>query len=239
MAAGMVAPYCGRPASPADIWASWNLDPALILVLAAASAAAFVVLQGAKRRAALAGLAVLALAFLSPLCPLTSDLFAARSLHHLLVLGVAAPLLACAAPTRGAPGVAVPLAVSSLVLWIWHWPPAYSAAYASHTVYWGLQLALLASFCWFWRAVLAAGTPPVQALLAIGAGAGQMGPLAALLTFAPQPLYAEHLVAPYAWGLDPLRDQQLGGLAMWVPAFFLYGALALMAGRRLARLSPA
>jgi putative membrane protein len=239
MAASIGAPYCGRPASPAEIWSSWNLDPVLILLLTAAGIAFGMLSTGPRRRAGLAAIFVLSVAFLSPLCPLTSELFAARSLHHLLVAAVAAPLLACASPARGDAALAPALAVSTITLWLWHWPLAYSAAFYSPTIYWLLQLALLGSFLWFWRAVLSPRGSPVASLLAIGAGAGQMGLLAALLTFAPQPLYAEHLMAPFAWGLDPLVDQQLGGLAMWVPAFFLYGALALLAGRRLARLSAA
>lgn len=239
MAAGIGVPYCGRPASPAEIWSSWNLDPVLISVLAAAGICAALLPARPRRRAGLAAIGVLSIAFLSPLCPLTSELFVARSLHHLLLVAVAAPLLASAWPAKAGSGLAPALALSSLVLWLWHWPPAYGAAFGSRVIYWALQLALLVSFTWFWRAVLSPRTSPVSALLAIGAGAGQMGLLAALLTFAPQPLYVEHIAAPFAWGLDPLRDQQLGGLAMWVPAFFLYGALALLAGRRLARLSPA
>ena len=39
--------------------------------------------------------------------------------------------------------------------------------------------------------------------------------LAALLTLAPQPLYA-----PYAG--NPLADQQIAGLIMWVPAGLIY-----------------
>ena len=45
-----------------------------------------------------------------------------------------------------------------------------------------------------------------------------------------------HAVAPLAWGLSPLADQQLGGLIMWVPAglpFFAFGAL--LARRAVAR----
>ena len=49
-----------------------------------------------------------------------------------------------------------------------------------------------------------------------------MGLLGALLTFAPQALYAAHAVAPLSWGLTPLGDQQLGGLIMWVPAMLPY-----------------
>ena len=63
---------------------------------------------------------------------------------------------------------------------------------------------------------------PVDALLYILAAFAQMGMLGALLTFAPQQLYAAHAIAPLDWGFTPLADQQLGGLLMWVPAMLPY-----------------
>jgi cytochrome c oxidase assembly factor CtaG len=41
---------------------------------------------------------VLAVAFVSPLCALSSALFAARTVHHVLLAAAAAPLLAWALP---------------------------------------------------------------------------------------------------------------------------------------------
>ncbi|TDR89606.1 cytochrome c oxidase assembly protein [Enterovirga rhinocerotis] len=234
MADPEVVPYCGQAPLPSTIWSSWNLDPALLAVLVAAALAVLALRPGQARAAWGLGIAALALAFVSPLCALGSALFSARSFNHLVILGIAAPFLAQALPAPRGSRIALPLAASTIVLWAWHWPAAYAAAYESTAVYWALQIALLASFVWFWRVVLAPATSPVAALLAIGAGAGQMGLLGALLTFAPRALYEVHGLASLPWGLDPLSDQQLGGLLMWVPAFFLYGAFALRTGRRLA-----
>lgn len=229
--------YCGPAPLPADVWARWNLDPFLLLVPAGLLLAwrLWSGRQGDSRYLA-ATVAVLAVALVSPLCALTTALFAARSLHHVLVLGLAAPLFALSLPRKGRGGaIAAAFVVSTAVLWLWHVPAVYEATFASVTLYWALQAALFASFAWFWRSVLAPAGSPFPALLAIGAGAGQMGLLAAILTLAPQPLYGPHLVAPLAWGLSPLADQQLGGLLMWVPAFFLYGVFAAVAARPLAR----
>jgi putative membrane protein len=55
--------------------------------------------------------------------------------------------------------------------------------------------------------------------------------LGALLTFAREPLYAVHAVAPLEWGLTPLADQQLGGLLMWVPAGLPYAIAAILVAR--------
>ncbi len=234
MSVGSVVPYCGLPPAPADLAATWNVDPPLLMVLTLAAAAALR-LPGPRRRAGLAAVAVLAAVFVSPLCALASALFAARGLHHLVLGALAAPLLAVALPAARPSGVAAPLGLSSLVLWLWHWPALYEAVYRDAGLYWLMQALLLASFVWFWRSVTSARTAPVTALLAIAAGAGQMGLLGALLTLAPIPLYPVHTAGAMLWGLDPLQDQQLAGLLMWVPAFFVYGGYALWATRRLDR----
>ena len=43
------------------------------------------------------------------------------------------------------------------------------------------------------------------------------GLLGALITMAPQPLYAWYRGRTHFWGLSALEDQQLAGLIMWVP----------------------
>lgn len=232
-------PYCGPAPQPGGLWHAWNLDPTLLTAFGLALCALPVLGSARERACYLGGIGVLAVALLSPLCALTTALFSARSFHHLVVAAMAAPLLAMAMPAARRTSPLAPLAVSSAVLWIWHWPTVYAAAFASHTVYWALQLALLASFLWFWRAILSPDAPALGALLALGAGAAQMGLLAAVLTLAPRPLYEVHGLAPLAWGLDPLADQQLGGLLMWVPAFFVYGGLAFVTARRQAAGMPA
>lgn len=218
--------YCGPPPPPQAIWSSWNLDPPVL--------AALVLLSLATRRdhAGQAGVAVLALAFASPLCALSSALFSARVLHHVLLVAVAAPLLARALPpARPRPGLALPFAAATVTLWLWHLPAAYDLALAQKAVYWAMQASLLATALAFWRAVLAPSQAPVAALIAIVAGFAQMGMLGALLTFAADPLYAAHAVAPRDWGLSPLADQQLGGLLMWVPAGLPYAVAAIALGR--------
>ncbi|PYE85021.1 cytochrome c oxidase assembly protein [Pseudoroseicyclus aestuarii] len=218
--------YCGPPPDPAALWSSWNLDPVLLLALAGLT----VLVR--HRPAGLVAVAVLILAFVSPLCALSSALFSARVVHHVLLVAGAAPLLALAWPARGAPALALPFAVSTLILWAWHHPAAYDLALSNVAVYWAMQLTLLGSAVWFWRAVLAEGAAPVDRLVIVVASFAQMGMLGALLTFAPAPLYAAHAVAPLAWGLAPLQDQQLGGLIMWVPAGLPYAAAAILLARR-------
>lgn len=228
-------PYCGPGATPDDWLARWNLDPVLLGVLVVGFAAAWAARgMDRPRRLALAGAAdLLLLAFVSPLCALSSALFAARVTHDVLLVALAAPLLARALPVPG-PGAArtLPLAtlVQAVVIWLWHAPGPYAAALSSDALYWVMQLSLLGGATVFWRAARAAPAP--AAVAALAATMVQMGLLGALITFAPQPLYAPHLGATSAWGLSALEDQQLAGLIMWAPAAGLYLAAALL---RLAR----
>ena len=211
---------------PAELVSSFNLDPVLLLGLFATALAL------RREKAGLAAVAVLAVAFVSPLCALSAALFSARVVHHVLLVAIAAPLLAVALPARGPKGIAVPFVASTAVLWAWHLPAAYDAALANVPLYWAMQLSLLGAAMLFWRAVLAEGRSPVDRLAFVVAAFAQMGLLGALLTFAPGPLYAAHSFAPLAWGLTPLQDQALGGVTMWVPAGIPYAIAAVWIARR-------
>lgn len=218
--------YCGPAPDPVDLWASWNLDPILLTCL---GLLAFVIAR--KRNGAWAMLA-LVLAFVSPLCALSSALFSARVVHHILLVAVAAPLIASILPRRRSGSAIVAFVVSTVVLWAWHLPMAYDAALSHVGVYWLMQVTLLGSAIWFWHEVFAPERSTVEAISLTVAAFAQMGMLGAILTFAPQSLYAAHFMAPYAWGLTPLQDQQLGGLLMWVPAGIPYAVLAVSLARR-------
>ena len=133
---------------------------------------------------------------------------------------------------RKSRSMALPLAVSSFILWMWHLPAAYDLALSNIPVYWLMQLSLLGSAVWFWQTVFSANDAPVERIIYVIASFAQMGLLGAILTFAPTALYAAHVVAPFEWGLTPLGDQQLGGLIMWVPSGLPYGAAAVLLARR-------
>lgn len=229
--------YCGPASDPATWLARWNMDPMVLACLALAVAWAWGLPRG-RREAGLAAAGVAAVAFVSPLCALSVALFAARATHHLLLVAVAAPLAAIAWPPRRAHGVAPALGVASGVLWAWHLPPLYDAALADMALYWVMQASLFGSAWLYWASVRAA--TPAAGLAGIAAGAGQMGLLGAILTFAPRPLYAAHLATTAGYGLGPLGDQQLAGLIMWVPGLAPYAlAGGLLAARRWRRLAAA
>jgi putative membrane protein len=220
--------YCGPAAVPADLWARWNFDPMLLAVLIAL---AWAVGRGrsADARAGWAAIALLVLVFVSPLCALSSALFSARVLHHVLLIAAVAPLLARAMPLPRLPSppLALLVAINAVVLWLWHAPGPYAWGLASVPAYWLMQATLLVSAWMLWRAVLSSRVPTGAALFALAATVGQMGLLGALIVFAPRPLYWLHFESSAAWGLTPLADQQLAGLLMWVPAMLPYLGFSL------------
>ena len=222
-------PYCGAAPAPADWTARWNGDPLLLIGLAALALWAW--RAGVGSRFWL-GFGLLLLLFVSPPCALSSALFSARVVHHVLLTGVAAPLLVLGLPRLVVPGApALWAAGHALAFWFWHAPDAYAAALSSDGAYWAMQIVLLGSAGGFWAALRRASPPLAIGLLL--AMMVQMGLLGALITFAGTPLYVPHYVSTLAWGLTPLEDQQLAGLIMWAPAALLYLGAALVAGWRL------
>jgi putative membrane protein len=220
--------YCGPAPIPNDIWTRWNFDPLLMATLAAM---ALMVGRGrsADARAGWWAIALMAVVFVSPFCALSSALFSARVLHHVILIAAVAPLLALAFPLRrwGSPPLAALVATQAVILWLWHTPGLYDWGLASVPAYWLMQVSLLGSAWLLWRAILAPAMPYGPALLALVTTVGQMGLLGALIVFAPVPLYLVHLASTAAWGLTPLADQQLAGLLMWVPASLPYVGVGL------------
>ncbi|WP_447756376.1 cytochrome c oxidase assembly protein [Sphingopyxis fribergensis] len=219
-------PYCGAAPLPSDWLGRWNGDPWLLLGLGLVASLAW------RRDAApafWAGMAVLVLLFVSPLCALSSALFSVRVVHHVILTAVAAPLLLWGLPRLVVSGSAALWAGGHILLfWVWHAPAPYAAALSNDLVFWTMQLSLLASAMTFWGALRRASSP--TAILLLLAMMVQMGLLGALITFAASPLYAPHAASTLAWGLTPLEDQQLAGLIMWAPAAVFYLAAALWRG---------
>lgn len=225
---GSMIAYCGPAAVPSDLWARWNTDPVVITALAVL---ALYIARGrsAHAQAGWGAIALMLLIFVSPLCALSSALFSARVLHHMLLVAGVAPLLARAFPQQRANPLplAVLVTAHAVILWLWHAPGPYTWGLASVPAYWLMQLSLLGSAWLMWRAILAPSLSTGPALLALATTIGQMGLLGAVIVFARQPLYLVHLTSTSAWGLSPIADQQLAGLLMWVPAMLPYLGVGL------------
>lgn len=234
-----IIPYCGPSPAPSDLLWAWNVS-LLPLAIAVAPLLAAMAAPRIPRGPALVAALALVLAFVSPLCALTTALFSARSVHHLVLMLLAAPALAVAfasfLPKRSAAVSLAGFAGLSVFLWLWHVPSAYALAWESLLAYWLMQAGLLGSAVLFWSGVLTSA--PTSAELRLGAVAqllglaGQMGLLGAILTFAPRLLYPEHLTTTAGYGLDPMADQQMAGLIMWVPGMLPLAAFGAMLLRR-------
>ncbi len=221
---GWEGSYCGPAPLPSDLFYRWNFDLWALAVLVGLA------IFAGRNRPGTAAIIVLAFAFLSPLCALSAALFSARVVHHVLLVAVAAPLLALSRPAKAATGVGLPFLLATATLWLWHVPAAYDAALSNMAVYWIMQASLFGSAGLFWRAAFsqAGGSGVGWVFIAYLA----MGMLGALLTLAPQAIYATHATAPLLWGMSPLSDQQLGGLVMWMPAGLPFAVWGGMLARR-------
>jgi putative membrane protein len=203
-----------------------------------------------------AALAVLAVALLSPLDAVSGVMASAHMLQHLLLTLVAAPLFALSAPAaallRGGPDAlrtavrrwrrrtrsAIHLLRNPAVVWLlhvgtlwaWHAAALYEAALGHPIVHALEHGTFLVTGLLFWRVVI--GARPVRVspglgVLLVFAMTMQSALLALLLTFASTPWYPSYTTTTRAWGIEQLADQHLAGAIMWVPAGFVYLAVAL------------
>ena len=233
-------PYCGSPPVPAELLSRFNLDPAVLIAVVAFAGGHLRLLRG-RRRAfyyAAGGWGLAAFAFVSPLCALSVALFSARVGQHMLLVLLAAPLIAMAWPRAHTRHGAAPLWISAaaffVALWFWHMPLPYDATFKSTAAYWAMHVTLFGSAILTWRQLLHHRTERTFDVLTVGALTSmQMGLLGAVLTFAGHPLFLWHLTTTASWGLTPLRDQQLGGVFMWVPGILLFLVAAIRSLRGL------
>ncbi|MDO5623624.1 MAG: cytochrome c oxidase assembly protein [Pseudomonadota bacterium] len=220
--------YCGTPPAP-GAWASaWTTEP---LLWALVGAWALLTAWWRPRSGAAWGAWALgALLYLSPLCALSAGFFSARVLHHVLLTAGVAPLLALALRSAAPPrawALTAAFALFAVAMWLWHAPAAYAWGLTTRTGYWLMQASLLGAAVWLWHTALAARGALWPAVLALLGTVAHMGLLGALIAFATQALYPLHAPTVLAWGWQPLADQQLGGLLMWVPAGVPFLAAAL------------
>ncbi len=245
-------PYCGLPVSPDALWSRWNLDPVLIALLVLGALGYGWASRGAgnidSRQKSLfySGWLVLAVALISPLCPLSVSLFAARVAQHMILVLIAAPLIIAGRPQTviagllgyrraeivagsGFTGALSATGLYAALLWFWHSPGPYAATFASDIVYWSMHVSMIGSALWLWHVLLDRRRDRAVASLVAGLiTSTQMSLLGAVITFAPHPLYSPHILTTINWGLTQLQDQQLGGAIMWVPGGVIFLAMAMI-----------
>ncbi|GGB55234.1 hypothetical protein GCM10010833_07420 [Blastomonas aquatica] len=181
------------------------------------------------------------LLWVSPLCAASASLLSVRMAHHMITMLLLAPALALGWPKVriGDPiGWAV---LAALALTAWFVPAAYSFAWDWTAGYWLLQLAMLGTAWQFWATWFdpATQTKPLVMTAAPALLAMVMGFVGALLTFAPRPLFAEHIFTTVLFDVSPLWDQQLAGLVMWTTGMVPMVLLAFVHLRSVAIASAA
>lgn len=117
-------------------------------------------------------------------------------------------------------------------LWFWHAAVPYGAALEHEIVHVLEHASFLVTAVLFWGVIIGirrtGGMSPGVGVLLVFATAMQSVFLSALLTFARTPWYAGYAQTTQPWHLEPLGDQQLAGVIMWIPGGLVYVATALM-----------
>jgi putative membrane protein len=187
--------HVGPPVAPAALSQTWDWQPAVLLgILAAAclyarglrrlwqSATAGSGIRFWQAQAFFAGLAVVFAALVSPLDALSSSLFSAHMVQHLLLILVAAPLIMLGDPNvafvwalplrwrrslgrlRSSPAVrgpwfvlrrpAVAWAIAAVSLWGWHLPAFYESALRHQSIHSLEHACLFGSAILFWYVLI-------------------------------------------------------------------------------------
>jgi cytochrome c oxidase assembly factor CtaG len=116
---------------------------------------------------------------------------------------------------------AVAWALHGATIWIWHAPVLYEAAVRNEALHAFQHATFMATAVLFWWGLVygrygraAYGASVVFVFIT----ALHTGVLGALFTFSRWPLYPLYAERAHAHGTDPIVDQQLAGILMWVPA---------------------
>jgi len=204
----------------------------------------------------LGGWAVLALTLTSPLHEAGEQSFTMHMIEHELIMLVAALMLAASraggvlawglpGPLRRALGGSwkAPLqtlwkrltepvtatAIQAVVMWAWHAPILFDRALDSFGWHIAQHSCFLLSALLFWWAMLHPrhGYGLSAACLFVTSLIG--GALGALMSFSASPWYADYAAMGMTGiGLDPIDDQRLAGLIMWIPGGLVHGLAALV-----------
>jgi putative membrane protein len=194
----------------------------------------------------LAGLGVFVLNLSSPLNALAAGyLFSAHMLQHILLLLIVPALLLMSLPRCVSLGPRSWLISNPFIgwisgvgaMWLWHARPLCNAAVSSQLVNALQTSSLLLLGAIFWRQILAPREnermSPPGAVLYLFSACVACSILGILITFSPVsvcPIYAQpsadrlgilNLIQS-TWGITPDKDQQIGGLLMWVPMCLVY-----------------
>ena len=226
--------------------AAWRWSPIPLLFCALALVGYFLAFRRRGRPAYLgAALVVFLFALSSPVNALADGyLFSAHMVQHILLVLIVPALLLLSLPRSFSlprPLIAfthpfIGWLAGVGAMWLWHAPALCNAATTSRAVFTIQTTSLLLMGTVFWWQVLsprdAERLSPAAGIVYLFTACTACSILGIILTFAPVsicPVY-QHPVDRLGmlgtirddWGLTSDRDQQIGGLLMWVPMCAIY-----------------
>ena len=235
----------------------WTFNPVVIVAGLGALAIHLAEFRPSRRFWWLvAAVAMLFFAMLSPLNTLARGyLFSAHMTQHMLLLLVVPALSLMSLPRDFKLPAPLSRALSAPFtcwlagvgpMWLWHIPALCNAATLYRPVFALETVSLLALGAAFWWQII----PPCQqnrlsppgAIVYLFAACTACSVLGIIVTFSPVsvcPVFvnpADKLGLLHTirgdWGMTPDKDQQIGGLMMWVPLCFVYlGAIFVQIAR--------
>lgn len=117
-----------------------------------------------------------------------------------------------------------------LVIWFWHGSGPYELAAGNVWAHLLEHALFLTAGLAFWAMVLVPGRSGISAgfrVLMVFTTAFHSVLLGALITFSDSVWYPSYIPSTEAMGIDPLGDQRLAGLLMWIPGGLIYTGTAL------------
>jgi putative membrane protein len=222
----------------------WNLT---LLLLCALALAGYFLVFGLRGRSAYLGgaLAIFLVALMSPLSALADGyLFSAHMVQHILLVLIVPALLLLSLPRS----LSLPRPLRTFThpligwiagvgaMWLWHAPPLCNAATTLKAVSVIQTISLFLMGSVFWWQVLAPRDAdrlsPLAGIVYLFTACTACSILGIILTFAPVSMCPAYLqpvdrlgileTIRGQWGLTSERDQQIGGLLMWVPMCLVY-----------------
>lgn len=199
-----------------------------------------------------AGLVVILVSLNGPMHDLSDYyLFSVHMAQHLLLTLLWPPLFIAGipgwlidGPLRRVPALVragrlitqpvVAAAIYTASIAVWHVVTFYDLMMRVHEVHVVTHLMFMVTAVIMWWPALSpsALVPPLSLgvrMLYLFLASIPMQALAAIITFADNPLYTWYVEAPRTWGLSPLEDQKVGGLLMWIPGnLWMFAAIGVV-----------
>jgi cytochrome c oxidase assembly factor CtaG len=225
---------------------AWRWNSILLIFCALALAGYFLAFRRQGRPAYFgAALVIFLFALISPVSALAEGyLFSAHMAQHILLVLIVPALLLLSLPRSFSlprpllafthPFIGWIAGVGAM--WLWHAPALCNAATTSRAVFAIQTASLLLMGSVFWWQVLAPRDAerlaPAAGIIYLFTACTACSVLGIILTFAPvsicsvyqQPVDRWGMLGTIRgqWGLTSDRDQQIGGLLMWVPMCLIY-----------------